>query len=134
MTTSNRQATQKQMNYLTALATKAGFNNHLGVYQYLTGNAMYAYSRTYPNQREASNLIGALLDGLTAPVEHVQEECEYELERWNEFVSDLKFQAERGYDEDVQETLSELEYMASEELPSKQAEFEKLAKQYNYQS
>ena len=130
MTTSNRQATQKQMVYLTDLAKKAGFTSHLAVHQYLTGEVMYGVSRTYPTQREASNLIGALLDGVTAPTETVVEDA-YELERWDEFVSDLQFQIERGYTDDIEDTLCELEYIASQ-LPSKQAEFEALAKEHNY--
>ena len=75
-------------------------------------------------------MIGALLDGVTAPTETVVEDA-YELERWDEFVSDLQFQIERGYTDDIEDTLCELEYIASQ-LPSKQAEFKALAEEHNY--
>ena len=132
MTYSNSQATQKQMSYLGYLADQAGFTGHMQANAALTGQPMYSGSRTYPTSREASRLINALLDGAIQAVDtdDIDESWE-DLDEWDRVMSDLTYQASKGYMDDVQDTMVELEDLASR-LPSKADDWAELVAEYNY--
>ena len=129
---SHHDATQKQMSYLESLATKAGFVGHMQVNKALTGNCMYFGARNYPSKVEASRMIDALLKGVIKPSGKVEvEESWVDLDTWDNLISDLVYQANKGYDDDVEDTLTELEEIARR-LPSKSDEWTALAIKYDY--